>query len=77
MSPGRVWVALVVTLLAGAGSGFAYGAHRSDDRADNCQHAAQQMYEAMNRPAPDNEMTQTVTAYTFTDDYCPIDQVRD
>jgi hypothetical protein len=63
--------AVVVALLVGAGGGFALGAHRSDERADNCQEAAQQMYDAIYRSAPN-----TLTAFSFADDYCPISQVQ-
>jgi hypothetical protein len=61
----------VVALLVGAGGGFALGATRSDERADNCQDAAQQLYNALYRPTPGTE-----TLFSFTDDYCPIDQIQ-
>jgi hypothetical protein len=64
-------ISVVVALLIGAGGGFALAADRSDERADNCQEAAQQMYDAIYRSAPN-----TSTAFSFTDDYCPIDQVQ-
>lgn len=60
-----------VALLVGAGGGFAVGAARSDERADNCQAAAQLMYDLIYRPDPT-----TQTAVRFTDDYCPIDQIE-
>ena len=62
---------VVVALLVGAGGGFALGAHRSDERADNCQEAAQQMYDAISRSAPNS-----LIAFSFTDDDCPIYQVQ-
>jgi hypothetical protein len=61
----------VAALILGAIGGFALGAARSDGRADNCQDAAQQMYDALNRADPN-----TAIALTFTDDYCPIDEVQ-
>jgi hypothetical protein len=67
----RLALLIVVALLVGAAGGFAFGANRSDDRADNCQDAAQHMYDAFYRSAPNS-----LTAFEFTDDYCPIDQIQ-
>ena len=71
----RLALAVVVPLLVGAGAGFALGATQSDSRADNCQEAAQMMYDLV-YGRDDDPATMTAYSFSFTDDYCPIDRTQ-
>jgi hypothetical protein len=66
-----------VALLAGAGGGYAAGAHRSDERADNCQAAAQEMYDSLAAQSDLRDLDdRNIVLFSYTDDFCPIDQGR-
>jgi NAD(P)-dependent dehydrogenase (short-subunit alcohol dehydrogenase family) len=70
--------AVAGALLVGAGGGYAVGAHRSSERAANCQEAAQGLYNALHglTDLEPQAQTQAQLEFVFTDDFCPIDQVE-